>query len=51
MHRRANRHWETFLSLIEILQHFGCLDELDPTEVGRTVAALRGDNELWLAWR
>jgi superfamily II RNA helicase len=48
LHRRANRHWETFLSLIEILQHFGCLDDLDPSEVGRTVAALRGDNELWL---
>jgi superfamily II RNA helicase len=48
LHHRANRHWETFLSLIEILQHFGCLDQLDPTEIGRTVAALRGDNELWL---
>ena len=47
-HQRANRHWETFLALIEILQHFGCLDELAPTEMGRTVAALRGDNELWL---
>jgi len=51
LHFRANRHWETFLALIEILRHFGCLggDEgLDPTEIGRTVAALRGDNELWL---
>ncbi len=48
LHQRANRHWETFLSLIKILQHFGCLDDLDPTEIGRTVAALRGDNELWL---
>ncbi len=48
LHHRANRHWETFLSLIDILQHFGCLDSLEPTEIGRTVAALRGDNELWL---
>ncbi len=48
LHHRANRHWETFLSLIDILQQFGCLDNLDPTEIGRTVAALRGDNELWL---
>ncbi len=48
LHQRANRHWETFLALMEILQHFGCLDELHPTEIGRTVAALRGDNELWL---
>ena len=37
-----------FLALKDILQQFGCLDDLDPTEVGRTVAALRGDNELWL---
>ena len=48
LHHRSNRHWETFLSLMEILQQFGCLDALDPTEIGRTVAALRGDNELWL---
>ena len=51
MHFRANRHWDTFLALIEILRHFGCLageEGLEPTEIGRTVGALRGDNELWL---
>ena len=48
LHQRANRHWETFLALMDILQQFGCLDDLEPTEIGRTVAALRGDNELWL---
>jgi superfamily II RNA helicase len=51
LHFRANRHWDTFLALIDILRHFGCLageEGLDPTEIGRTVAALRGDNELWL---
>jgi superfamily II RNA helicase len=51
LHFRSNRHWDTFLSLIEILRHFGALagaDGLEPTEVGRTVASLRGDNELWL---
>jgi superfamily II RNA helicase len=51
LHFRSNRHWDTFLQLIEILRHFGALggdDGLEPTEVGRTVAALRGDNELWL---
>ncbi len=47
-HHRANRHWETFLALIEVLRYFGCLENLVPTEIGRTVAALRGDNELWL---
>lgn len=25
LHHRANRHWETFLSLIDILRFFGCL--------------------------
>ena len=48
LHHRSNRHWDMFLALNDILQQFGCLDDLDPTEVGRTVAALRGDNELWL---
>ena len=51
LHFRANRHWDTFLALIDILRHFGCLageEGLDPTDIGRTVAALRGDNELWL---
>ena len=36
------------MALLEILQEFGCLDGLNPTEIGRTVAAIRGDNELWL---
>ncbi len=48
LHHRANRHWNMFLALKDILQYFGCLDELEPTEIGRTVAVLRGDNELWL---
>ena len=51
LHLRAHRHWETVLALIEILRFFGCLEGeegLEPSEVGRTVAALRGDNELWL---
>jgi superfamily II RNA helicase len=51
LHFRANRHWDTVLALIEILRHFGCLageEGLEPTEIGRTVGALRGDNELWL---
>ncbi len=48
LHQRANHHWETFLSLIDILQYFGCLEELTPTQMGRTVVSLRGDNELWL---
>jgi superfamily II RNA helicase len=48
----SQRHWEEFLNLIEILQRFGCLEwvneEFQPTELGQTIAAIRGDNELWL---
>ena len=42
------RHWQEFLNLIEILQYFGCLHGIEPTEVGQACAAIRGDNELWL---
>ncbi|MHC5832952.1 MAG: hypothetical protein ACYT04_97455, partial [Nostoc sp.] len=40
--------WEEFLNLISILQHFGGLDNLVPTLLGRIAAAIRGENELWL---
>ncbi len=46
--RQSQRHWEEFLSLIDILQSFGCLDGLIPTITGQATAAIRGDNELWL---
>ncbi len=48
LYDKSNQHWETFLSLLEILRHFGCLNDLEITEIGRTVGCLRGDNELWL---
>ncbi|MES1021858.1 RNA helicase [Gloeocapsa sp. BRSZ] len=44
----SQHHWEEFLHLIEILQRFGCLNELVPTHLGQVAAAIRGDNELWL---
>jgi superfamily II RNA helicase len=46
--QQSQRHWEEFLSLIEILQHFGGLDQLVPTALGQVAAAIRGENELWL---
>lgn len=46
--RQSHRHWEEFLSLIDILQAFGCLHGYKPTEIGEAIAAIRGDNELWL---
>ncbi|WP_087069441.1 RNA helicase [Cyanobium sp. NIES-981] len=51
LHARANRHWDTFLRLIEILQYYGALggdDGLQPTDIGRSIGAIRGDNELWI---
>ncbi len=45
---QTQRHWEEFLSLIEILHQFGCLENLTPTDLGQAAAAIRGDNELWL---
>jgi superfamily II RNA helicase len=36
---------------MDVLKHFGALDATDnrPTELGEMAAAIRGDNELWLA--
>ncbi len=45
---QAQRHWNDFLSLVGLLQEFGALSELTPTELGQAIAAIRGDNELWL---
>ncbi|MGQ9872529.1 DEAD/DEAH box helicase [Leptodesmis sp.] len=46
--RQSHHYWEAFLDLIDILQSFGCLNDLTPTPLGQSVAAIRGDNELWL---
>lgn len=48
LNQLSQHHWEEFLNLIEILQRFGCLNELVPTHLGQVAAAIRGDNELWL---
>ncbi|MDX2256902.1 MAG: DEAD/DEAH box helicase [Pseudanabaenaceae cyanobacterium bins.39] len=49
VNERRQRHWQEFMSLVKILQAYGCLEETTPTETGQVVAALRGENELWLA--
>lgn len=46
--QQSQRHWEEFMNLIEILQYFGGLDNLVPTQLGQIAAAIRGENELWL---
>lgn len=47
--QKSQRYWHEFLNLIAILQHFECLNGVEPTHSGRIAAAIRGDNELWLA--
>ncbi len=48
LNQQSQRHWQEFLLLMEVLQRFGCLDDLVPTPLGQIAAAIRGDNELWL---
>ena len=49
VNERRQRHWQEFMSLVNILQYYECLEDTQPTERGKVVAALRGENELWLA--
>ena len=45
---KENHNWRTFTDLIKILNHFGCLNNLELSEVGQTVGAIRSENELWI---
>ena len=45
---QTHRYWYEFVSLMQILENFECLDDNAPTELGRMCAAIRGENELWL---
>lgn len=48
LNQHSHQYWDAFLSLIEVLRHFACLDDVTPTAQGQATAAIRGDNELWL---
>ncbi len=45
---KENHNWKKFTDLIKILNHFGCLNDLELTEVGKSVGAIRSENELWV---
>ena len=45
---KENYNWNKFTDLIKILNHFGCLNNLELTEVGQSVGAIRTENELWV---
>jgi len=36
LNQQSQRHWQEFLYLMEILQRFGCLDELVPTPLDKS---------------
>ncbi len=48
MQAKENHNWKKFTCLIKILNHFGCLNDLEITEVGQSVGAIRSENELWV---
>ena len=48
LQQQTHQYWEAFLRLIEILQRFHCLEDLVPSPTGQAIAAIRGDNELWM---
>jgi superfamily II RNA helicase len=45
----TGHYWQEFLHIMDVLKHFGALEDNRPTELGEMAAAIRGDNELWLA--
>ncbi len=45
---KENHNWKKFTDLIKILNHFGCLNDLELTEIGQSVGAIRSENELWV---
>ena len=45
---QTHRYWLEFVSLMQVLENFECLENNSPTELGQLCAAIRGDNELWL---
>ncbi|NEQ45671.1 MAG: DEAD/DEAH box helicase [Leptolyngbya sp. SIOISBB] len=46
--RLSDRYWQEFVSIMAVLEAFDCLKAGQPTSLGETAAAIRGDNEIWL---
>ena len=44
----THHYWLEFVSLMQVLENFECLEDSTPTKRGQMCAAIRGDNELWL---
>ena len=48
LEEKENFNWKKFTDLVQILNHFGCLNEYELTEIGKSISTLRTENELWL---
>jgi superfamily II RNA helicase len=49
LQNQSQQRWQDFLCLVKLLRQFEALNHLQPTELGKTAALMRGENELWLA--
>ena len=45
---KENYNWKKFTDLKEILNQFGCLENLELTDIGKSVGSIRTENELWV---
>ncbi|UFP94437.1 DEAD/DEAH box helicase [Gloeobacter morelensis] len=45
----SDRYWQEFLRLVRVLEKVEFLDNHKPNALGAVAAAIRGDNELWIA--
>ena len=48
LEEKENYNWKKFTDLIKILNYFGCLKDLDLTNLGKSISTLRTENELWV---
>jgi superfamily II RNA helicase len=49
LQHQSQQRWQDFLCLVKLLRQFEALNLLEPTDLGKTAALMRGENELWLA--
>ena len=48
LEKKENYNWEKFTNLMKILNYFGCLEDVNITDIGESIGSLRTENELWV---
>ncbi len=48
LEKKENHNWEKFTNLMKILNYFGCLEDVNITDIGDSIGSLRTENELWV---